>query len=267
MTTYLLYQAAHLRALELFRADFLRRFPGGEVIAELEHMGATTSAAASPGGLVLPGKPAISRVFAAMSQDFRRWKAQRDHRKCDGLGLDRDASIGELLEVTTVDNRASAERQLRDKLDTLTRTVNRIHGLRTIWRATPFRPRGRQLVYRATATQWIDFTPTVTEAAIPGTVLYRIVERKRVPAPVPVPATKLAPVRGKTAGRWARDFAREQPALARSLAAVGAVALAIAAIVAVLDPVPGDEVAAAMAAAALVAFVRTGTIPPELDAL
>jgi hypothetical protein len=47
----------------------------------------------------------------------------------------------------------------------------------------------------------------------------------------------------------------------RALAALATVTLVIAGIVAIFDPVPGDEVAAFAAAAALLAFARDGAVP------
>lgn len=126
-------EAAQLFAVELFRRDFLRRFPGGVVISELEYLASTTIAPRDPGLLQYRGATAINRVLSALAADYRRWIRDRDYRKSDAMGISHDAWQAELIEVTTVRRRLKAETQLRDKLDTLHRTVNRIHGLNTIW--------------------------------------------------------------------------------------------------------------------------------------
>ncbi len=265
-------EAAQLRMLSLFRADFLRRHVGGVVISELEYMGRTTAAPNAPGPLVFPGNPQLTQVMAALSADFRRWVRDRDYRKCDALGISKDALNAELMEVTTGTNTAAAVLQIEAKLAILRETVNRIHGLRVNWRPTTWRPTGHGLFYALPASpselRYLCFVPTSRLLAPPGVVLYEvhIVGRPQVPIPVRLPDVAKEPLRDRYrqdrpttegAERWARQFLKDHPLLKvalQGMAAVAGVAFSIAAVVLLFDPVPGDEAAAAAAASALFAI-------------
>ena len=133
-------EAAQLRIVEWFRAYFTRKFPTGIVISELEYMGRTTSPSGSPTPLRTFGRPKLNQILDALAHDFRRWVRDRDYRKCDVLGIANDGLNAELLEVTTVNNAASAIAQVNSKLAILRETVNRIHHMSVDWRASTWRP-------------------------------------------------------------------------------------------------------------------------------
>src|SRR5262245_19906115 len=116
-------EAAHLFAYNGFSRDFHIRYPSGETLHDLGYLAATTSAPNNPFRIHFAGKPRINHVIDALAEDFRRHVKARDYRKPDGLGISGDAHFGELLEVTTATNAASAITQMRDKLDTLNVTV------------------------------------------------------------------------------------------------------------------------------------------------
>ena len=64
-----------------------------------------------------------------------------------------------------------------------------------------------------------------------------------------------------TATAWARQFAVDHPILLKVLRAFALVAgavVAVTALIAIFDPVPGDEMAAGAAAVALVTFALHG---------
>lgn len=262
-------EAAQLRIVQLFRADFIRRYPDGIVISELEYMGRTTAAPNQPGPLLIPGKPGLNAVLAALASDFRRWVGDRDFRKCDALGISGDGVSAELLEVTTVDNAASAALQIISKLDILKRTVNKIHSLSVDWRPTFWRPGEDQLFYSLPSrnpeeVRYLCYTPT--RRAPQGVILYEIhvVNRPRVPVPVQVPgdaadrirrAARANPPTRQSAESWARQFLADNPTVGvvlRGLALAVGVVLLVAAIILIFDPVPGDEAACAGAAMWLV---------------
>jgi hypothetical protein len=265
-------EAAHLFALQAFRADFLSRYPTGMVISELEYLGGTTSAPSAPTPLRVPSKPAINRILDALAEDFRNWTRNRDYRKCDGLGLANDGRYAELLEVTTVDNARSAIRQMAEKLAILRGVVNRIHSMSVDWRPTAWTPRPNQLFLPlptggTAQLRYVCFGATYRLPA-PGIALYEmhVIERPRVPVPVEVPdgvrepireAWRRRPVNQREAEPWAERFAREHPVVMmglRALAAIAGVAAAVAAVILIFDPLPGDEAAAGAAAAALLRF-------------
>jgi hypothetical protein len=265
--THLEAEAAQRRVLELFRADFVKRFPDGIVISELEYMGRTTAAPNEPGPLQFPGSPTLSRVMEALTKDFRNWSKDRDYRKCDALGLAPGARVGELIEVTTGDNALSAITQIQVKLAILRETVERIHELSFDWRPSPWRPSPDQQFYALPSRQpgevrYLCYFPTVRLAAPPGVILYEVhvITRPTVPVPVPVPsdvADKLRQAYRDLKARqiqteaWARQFLTEHPVVGvalRGLAVVVGVALLVAAIILIFDPVPGDEAVAAGAA-------------------
>ena len=111
-------------------------------------------------------------------------------------------------------------------------------------------------------TVYLCYMPTVRTAAPPGVILYEVHVLARRPVPVPVPAPDRASERVRQVTRGtpqtvearARQFLADNPDIAgwiRAIAVVLAAAAVIAAIVAVIDPVPGDEVAAAMLASTL----------------
>jgi hypothetical protein len=277
--TWLESEAAQLRAVEMFKADFLRRYPDGIVLTELEHLAATTIAPREQRGIQYPVRPGLNRVLQALATDYRRWITDLDYRKSDGMGLSGDGSLGELIEVTTVRRASAADIQLRDKLDTLERTVNRVHNLHVEWRRSRWRPAGdAEMFYLLPPRpdEWLRYLcyqPTERENAPQGVILYEIHAIKRttpIPVPVPIPqdvrdrmrqASRNRELQPATADSWARAFAREHPILIvalRALALIGGVVLAIAAVIAIFDPLPGDEVAAGAAASALVRFALAG---------
>lgn len=260
--------AAQVRIYEWFRQYFKQKFPSGEVISELEYMGFTTSAPSSPTPLRAFNRSKLNQILDALAHDFRRGVRARDYRKCDVLGIANDGMTAELLEVTTVDNAASAVIQINSKLDILRRTVNRIHNISVGWRASTWRPTGRQLFYVLDSTpqqvRYICYVPTFRVEAPPGVILYEIhvLSRQAVRVPVPAPSgaqekVKQAVPRAEGAEQRARRFVQEHPDIAqwiRGIALVLAVGSVIVAIVALIDPVPGDEVAAFAFASALFRF-------------
>jgi hypothetical protein len=271
--TQLEAEAAQLRVVQLFRADFLRRYPDGIVISELEYMGRTTAAPNNPGPLVIPGKARLTAVLAALASDFRRWVGNRDYRKCDAMGISGDGVSAELLEVTTVDNAASAVAQMISKLAILKETVNLIHNLAVDWRPTIWRPGLDQLFYNISQGnsrqfRYLCFAPTYRANAPPGVILYEVhvVERPQVPVPIQIPqdasdrlrrAARANPPNEQTAESWARKFLSENPIVGtalRALAFVVGVIVLIGAIILIFDPVPGDEAAAAAAAMWLISL-------------
>ncbi|HYR87412.1 MAG TPA: hypothetical protein VE422_25235 [Terriglobia bacterium] len=90
-------------------------------------------------------RPKLNQVLDALAHDFRRWLRHRDYRKCDVLGIANDGLNAELLEVTTVDNAASAILQVNSKLAILRETVNRIHNISVDWRPSRWRPEPGQM--------------------------------------------------------------------------------------------------------------------------
>jgi len=266
-------EASQLRIVQLFRADFLRRYPDGIVISELEYMGRTTAAPNHPGPLVIPGKARLTTVLAALASDFRRWIGNRDYRKCDAMGISGDGVSAELLEVTTVDNAASATAQTISKLAILKETVNRIHNLAVDWRPTIWRPGPDQLFYNISQGnsrqfRYLCFQPTYRVEAPAGVILYEVhvVERPQVPVPIQIPqdasdrlrrAARANPPNEQMAESWARKFLSENPIVGtvlRGLAFVAGVIVLIGAIILIFDPIPGDEAAAAAAAMWLISL-------------
>jgi hypothetical protein len=276
--TFLESTAAHLRALELFREDFLGRFPDGVVISELEYLGATTIAPLRPGTLHYLGKPAVNRILDALTADFRRWNRTGDYRKPDGLGISGDGWLGELTEVTTVGHKQAAVIQLRDKLDTLTTTVNRIHNLSTFWKASPWRPTGADLLYPLPSPgggpRFISYHPTYREHAPDGVILYEVIGQDPRRVPVPGPAAERLRERDPAAGMesvrvWALRFAQDHPGVVtalRDLVVAFGVAVVVAAVVVILAPAPPAAVVAGLAALALVTFAVRGKVGPEFEA-
>ena len=231
-------------------------------------MGRTTSPSGSPTPLRTFSRPKLNQILDALAHDFRRWVRPGDYRKCDMLGIANDGRHAELLEVTTVDNAASAIAQVHSKLAILRETVNRIYNMSVDWHASTWRPGPTQSfrVLDATSGQirYICYMPTFRAAAPHGVSLYEIhvLTRQQVPIPVPVPnrtqerVKKALPV-SEGAEERARRFIQEHPDIAewiRHIALVLAAAAVIVAIVALIDPVPGDEVAAFAFASALFRF-------------
>lgn len=267
-------EAAQIRAVQLFTANFLKRYPDGIVLSELEHMGVIGFPPKEPGPIIIPGKPWLNEVLRALTADFRRWVKDRDYRKCDALGINGSATIGELLEVTTVTRASRAIEQLGEKLETL-RAVNRMHNLRVEWLPARWWPYGDQMFYQLRTAnpnpaevRYVCFFPTIRLPAPPGIVLYEIhaLQRPLVPVPVQVPKEttdrlRLAyqankPLPGQEPA-WGERFVRENPNIAvilQGLAYALGAALVIVAIVLAFDPIPGDEALAAAAAMALLAF-------------
>ncbi len=260
-------EAAELRIATSFRANFLQRYPNGFVTSQLEYQGGTTSAFTAPRPLRTPGKPAVNRVLDAMATDFRSWSKERDYRKCDVIGISNDGRHAELLEVTTEGNAASAIRQLGAKLDVLRTTVNRIHQLTVDWQPSMWRPDTKALFCPLTSTpdevRYACYEPTVRARAPRGVILYEVHALARNLAANPLPRQvqdSIRKVAGPAAPRrldaeaWARQASHQEPAISpaiRALAAAGAVALAVSAVAMLIDPVPGDEMAAFAAATAL----------------
>ena len=258
-------EAAQLHVVSWFREYFLSKYPTGIVISELEYMGRTTSATEAPTPLRTFGQPRLNQILDALAHDFRRWSKERDYRKCDVLGIANDGFNAELLEVTTESNAASAIAQVISKLAILRETVNRIHNLSVDWRASTWKPGPEQLfrVLQATPLEitYLCYVPTFRAAAVPGVVLYEVHRLARDRAVVPVPAPREAQQRVRQAvprqgdfEERARQFLDANPDIAgwiRAIAAVLTVAAVIVAILAIINPVPGDEVAAAYFAAAL----------------
>ncbi|QHV96276.1 hypothetical protein [Spirosoma endbachense] len=261
------YQTAQQRAYDLFRTSFLSRFPGGEVLKELEYRNTG-----------YPSKPGLHKVLIAL-EDFRRWSKNNDYRKPDGLGISADGSVGELLEVTTVGNRSSAEKQSIHKLDHLTHTVNRIHDLSTYWTSTRWQPTGAELFYPLPPksnelVRYVCYHPTFRDHALQGIILYEVHaikkgDTKRLPiVPVAIPEAvqekmkksyKQGEIKEQTTAIWAKQFGSEHPVLLqalRGLILVAGIAAAIALVVAIISPIPGDEVLAAQAAASLIALAQ-----------
>ncbi|MBC7926165.1 MAG: hypothetical protein H7039_10965 [Bryobacteraceae bacterium] len=267
-------EAAQIRIVEWFRPNFMSRHPTGIVLSEYEYMGRTTSAPLNPGPL-RTANPALNKTLDGLATNFRNWVKDRDYRKCDVLGISGDGRYAEMIEVTTESNAASAIAQVNTKLGILRATVNKLLNAPVDWRPARWRPTGdHQLYMQLPASggevRWVCYVPTYRKAAPDGVVLYEIHSLKRatVPVPVPVPKelsdqikerAKRVPVRPGAEEQWARDFLSENPALKialKALLVVAAVALIIVAIVAIFDPVPGDEVAAFMAAMALIRQVQ-----------
>ena len=266
-------QAAQLRIVQLFRSDFLSRYPDGIVISELEYMGRTTAAPNQPGPLIVSGRSRLNQVLAALTEDFRRGLRDRDYRKCDALGISGNGTYAELLEITTVDNAMSAITQVTSKLAILN-SVNRIHNLSVDWRPAVWRPSAEKLFFvpspssSGSEIRYLCFFPTFRAGAPPGVVLYEVHVAKRptVPVPVRVPnevaeqlrqSYRSNPPTKDTADSWARRFVNEHPVMGmalRGLAAVFGAALVVAAIILIFDPIPGDEAAAGAAAMGLLAF-------------
>ena len=264
-------EAAELRIFTSFASDFRARHAGGLVTRGLEYQGGTESAHASSRPLRTPGRPGLETVLDAMASDFRRWSKERDYRKCDVLGISADGRYAELIEVTTEPNAASAIRQVRDKLDQLRRTVNATLNRPVDWQPSRWRP-ARDLFCPLASTsdqiRYACYEPTRRAQAPEGVILYERHALSRRLAVNPLPrdvqdairdsAQKSAPGRD-TAEAWAVQLANSTPAVAqalRVLAAAGAVAAAVAAVALLIDPVPGDELAAFSAAAALLRVAR-----------
>ncbi len=153
---------------------------------------------------------------------------------------------------------------MRDKLDTLNTTVNKVANLNVEWRGSIWKPTGAQLYFPLPAAgvlRWICFQPTYRLNPPQGVLLYEIHEIRRPPVPVPVPVPQDVKVKLKqkydqqkpvplTAEAWARQFSAEHPLVMAAIGVlllVAGIAAAAATIVAILDPVPGDEVAAGAA--------------------
>jgi hypothetical protein len=182
------------------------------------------------------------------------------------LGLANDGRYAELLEVTTENNRFSAITQVTSKLAILRETVNRIHNMSVDWRPSPWRSSPTQLFRVLPSSSgevvYVCYVPTFRAAAPPGVVLYEIhaLARQRASVPVPAPQGAQQRVRQALPGNQdsvearARQFLAANPDVAdwiRAIAAVLTVAAVIAAIIALISPIPGDEVAAAGLASAL----------------
>jgi hypothetical protein len=190
------------------------------------------------------------------------------------LGISGKYRVAELLEVTVADNVASAKKQIDDKLDILGKTVNRLLKKPVDWRAANWRPMGEtQLFYRfpsaAGQFKWICYMPTYQNNAPRGVILYEVhsAQRQKFPLPVAIPdeirkspkdSSKGRAIKNGTEEEWAKAFLKDHPTykvIIKGLLVVASVALLIGSIVALLDPVPGDEVIAFTASIALMKLV------------
>lgn len=269
---------AQLRVVELFRADFQGRFPDGIVLSEYEYMGRTTFANAPSGPIQYQNKPLTNLFLSAMSDAFRKFLKDNDFRKPDVIGIAEGGLSRlavELLEVTTKDNRDSAFRQVRDKVDTLQKTV--LKSLNVSFGAdigpSDWRPDGLQNQYPsappnggpAKSIRWICYLPTQALPPKTGVVLYEVHDIS-IGDPVPVPSLDprvVKRIRDAYNQRrtdlpddwWVKPYLTMNPPDAHALeifaVAVG-VGAAIACLAAALDPVPGDEVPICMAAARVI---------------
>jgi hypothetical protein len=268
--------AADLRAYMLFAADFKVRNPAGETYRQLEYIGlASGRAPRAVPGVRETGKPGLNKVLDALQSDFRN-APSNEPRKPDGMGISRDGLRGEIIEVKTVGQRYELKKQLEDELRILQRRVNAVSGVDTRWIGSAWRPVGPdQLYFRPYPHVVVSFEPTYRLNAPPGGILYEVWDRRkqRQESPVALPKDVIDAIRARDDERpvahedpagWAESFARHHPAVVsvlRGLAAVAGAGLCIIAIVLAFDPVPGDEVAAFAAAAALLAFARDGSVP------
>ena len=278
-------EAAQLQAYAYFSADFKSRYPGGDTISELEYAGEGLYfiwQEQSPTYRSVRSSRHITEIYRGLSQDFRRGWKSGDFRKPDGLGVDARATVAELLEVTTWNNRASAIRQMQEKLR-LFHEVKTIHSDSMTWRnifarGTPWKPaKAARYSILADTPAYIDyicyeptFRPLPEGGTLPdGVILYevhRIQKPKPQPDPVPVPVPDKVKDALREAAKsrqqsqlpvesWAETFLGENAwvrTAIKALCLVAGAAMAIVAIIAVFDPVPGDEVAAMSMAMALV---------------
>jgi len=281
-------QVAQLRVLELFRADFLGRFPSGVVLSELEYMGKTTYASTpafriAPGGAApangpvqFQGRALINSFLSAMSDSFRKFKAEGDFRKCDVIGLAETGSAQltiELLEVTTEKNQRSAFKQIADKIDTLTRTVlpSLDFSMKADIQPASWRPVGLQNEYptapgtgATTIARWICYLPTQTVPPGAGVILYEVhsigdKQKVAVPALDKDVATHLKNAfdqrQSLSDDEWIRAYFIANPRDRQTLkvyAASAGLAMAALCVFTILDPVPGDEVPVCVIAARIV---------------
>ena len=261
-------EAAQLWTLQCFRTDFLRRYPTGIVISELEYSGAWSITKGQTGPIKIPGKPVLSRIMDALAQDFRRWSKENDFRKCDMIGISNDGHHAELAEVTTIGNAASAIGQMKSKLDILNHTVNKIHKLQVRWQATKWKPkpfeRFHTLRVYPGGIKYLCYEPTMQPSTPDGIVLYEVHELKQGAAPQqsPVPIPQHAAEKLRHAFKQvdnmeekARAFILQNPDMAiwiRAAAAVLSVGALVMLIAGLITPVPGDEIAAFAFCGALV---------------
>ena len=243
-----------------FRVDFLKRYPDGVVISQLEYMGFTTRAPKNPLPVIYRGKSRINEIMDAMAANFRNWTKNGDYRKCDMLGIANDGLTGELIEVTTDLNRLSAITQVNTKLDILTRTVNRISNLHVDWRPSKWRPGPGQMYGLLSATpggqKYVCYQPTFRRGAPDGVILYEI--HSALPEPIPVPYRFRERARSalrelKAMDVKAKEFLKENDDVSNWVKGLAIVAGGLVIIAAAIDPVPGDEIAAAAFAESLLA--------------
>jgi hypothetical protein len=262
-------QAAQDYAVTWFRDYFLRIYPTGIVISELEYRAGTTSPFGPPKGLRTPQQPGLDAVLDSLQDDFRNWVKDLDYRKCDALGISGDGLNAELLEVTTGTNAAGAIGQITRKIDILRNTVNRIHNLRlqcypSRWQPNEYQ-RFRVLNSDQNQITYLCYEPTFRLAAPPGVILYEVhrVALQKVPVPVPAPsgaaerlrqAVPPGSERPDDTGERARRFLSSNPDITRWIRALMAVSLtaAIVAIMILIAPAEGAVVAVFAFAAALV---------------
>lgn len=94
---------AEAAAYEGFRANFKRRYPKSEVMAQYEYLDRFDFSGSGGSRILLKQMPQVTAVLDAMATDFRRSSRWGDFRRPDGIGLaelPRGVHV-ELLEVTT----------------------------------------------------------------------------------------------------------------------------------------------------------------------
>jgi hypothetical protein len=102
---------AEIGALGPFRTDFLRRYPGGLVLSQLDYQSVST-----------PGDANTQLILDALDTYFRNWWSRKNpsreggFRKPDGMGIARGGSMIELMEVKPYDNYSDGLRQLNEMI-------------------------------------------------------------------------------------------------------------------------------------------------------
>ena len=153
---------------------FMAKHPKGIVLTELEYMARTTRAPKNPGSLHV-GNRMLDELLDVLSDNFRKFEKDFDYRKFDVIGISEFADYGELLEVTIEDNWRSAATQVRDKLDTLRVTINKLLRRPAEWRASAWKPdRISQSMIPTSGSRWVCFEPTHRRPAPAGVILYEI---------------------------------------------------------------------------------------------
>ena len=269
---------AQLRAYELFKANYMARNPGGIVLSELEYKGATTFAHPRIHSIRV-GNQHHNRIFDVLAIDFRNAEKAWGFRKPDGMAINAQGTAGELLEVTTKTNSPKAKVQMNDKIRILNE-ISRIHDLRIDWAPTRWVPANteRELYYPAQPQanellRYVCFKPTYgrNERELLGIILYEMhaIERgfrRSIPSSLPQSIQedlqanyKRKKFKTVSATVWAEGFLATHPStkpVLQGLALTLSAGILVIVILLALDPIPGDEVAAAYAAMALIRLAR-----------